>query len=313
MRTLTRENSTGEAGPLLGAFQGIARGTRIHKVIPLVLLLVNAALFAHPSPWTPSLGLAVLYLLGVSGLGMQLNVLTDEQLDARAKPELARWMRAHPRALQQVMRVEVLACLSLLALMATASAWMAAAMAIYGCCYVLYSYNFLVPGAAGRSRLKVYWWGQLATVLPGYLALWVAGFALADLPGEAWPRWIALAAAVCLVDYGLFLNEAAGDASEEREHGLRTLPALLGARRTSGVGFAVSCAGAVAVVALSAYPLPLPLAVRLALAWHVGVQLIAASATYAVVRGAGAGWERLVDASFWLSRAGVLALLVSMR
>ena len=131
--------------------------------------------------------------------------------------------------------------------------------------------------------MKVFWWGNVAAVFGGYFALWMAGLALGGVPPRAWMAWVALAAAVCAVDYGVFLNECAGDAAAERAHRLKTLPALLGERRTSALAISLLVLGASAVAGLLIRFWPRLDGFQVAaLAWHTAVQGLSALSTMLV-------------------------------
>jgi hypothetical protein len=289
----------------------VVSASRIHKLVPLLLLMINAGLLAGGRVAPMLCAAAVVFILLISMLGMQLNVLTDAALDRATKPHLLAWMNDDPRILRAIMWAEGLSCGLLLALAARRDIKLGLALAYYAMCFTLYSYNFLLPGREMRARLKVFWWGNVAAVFGGYFALWMAGLALAGLPPRGWIAWAALAAAVCAVDYGVFLNECAGDAAAERAHGLKTLPALLGERRTSAFAISLLVLGASAVAGLLIRFWPRLDGFQVAaLAWHTAVQGLSALSTLLVIRRGRSRWEALVDSSFWVSRVGALTILL---
>jgi 4-hydroxybenzoate polyprenyltransferase len=296
------------------AFARLARATRLSKVLPLFLVITNAALLAGGAPSFRRLAMAGLSLICASAAGMQINVLTDAALDRRMHPERVRWLTTNRALLVAVLSLEAAVMLAATGWLLAAGAWLqAGAVELYAAFFTLYSYNFFATGLreGARTRFKTHWLGNLVSVSACYFALWVTGFAAAPPPAEGFLRWCSLALFVCVVDYGMFLDDCAKDADAEREHGLRTLPALLGARRCSRLAAAVVCAGGMGAAGCS---LGLLHGVRaLAVAWYLVVQAAVACGVAAAAgdRSArGPGWERLVDAAFWVSRIGMLLLLV---
>jgi 4-hydroxybenzoate polyprenyltransferase len=296
--------------PLASAWRVIS-ASRVHKLIPLLLLMTNAGLLAGSGVSPGLYALAVVFVLVSSMLGMQLNVLTDSALDRRTKPHLLALLKDDQHSLRLIVWTEVWSCAALLVWIALSNVSLALALLAYTLGFTLYSYNFLVPGGQTRARLKVYWWGNLITVLGAYLALWIAGFALARPPAANWVLWASIACAISIVDYGVFLNECAGDAATERAHGLRTLPALLGERGASALAIGILALGVSLLAALLLRFWSQLNAVQMAaLIWHAGVQAASALSTLLVVRRGRSRWEVLVDLSFWISRVGALAILV---
>jgi 4-hydroxybenzoate polyprenyltransferase len=285
----------------------------MHKVAPLLALMVGAALMRRSSTRWAWLVLAIAFVLVVSLAGMKVNVLTDELLDRAQKPQLYRWLTSNRALLRTSLIVESAAAGALLAVgVLWCDRWFVAALAASALAFILYSYNFLWPRDPAGSRLKVTWWGNLTAVCGGYFALWMVGLqaSAAGAPSRAW--WL-VAAGASLVDYGVFLNECASDAEDEQRAGLRTFPALLGARRTADVALAVLIAGgATCMVVVGRSALDWSPRGPLALAWLVSFQLVAC----VVVRARGQ-WlaretrrERFVDISFCGARLGMVALLL---
>jgi 4-hydroxybenzoate polyprenyltransferase len=289
----------------------LVRATRLGKIFPLVVVMANAALL-RGRPALDCFAASALFVVVVSALGMQLNVLTDAELDRSSKPHLIRWLTGSRPLLIGTMAAELTACLLLSIAAGLRGGWpLLAGLVGYALCFTLYSYNFFTPARARVNRLKATWWGNLGAVVGGYFALWTCGFA--SVVGGGFPSgsWLGLALGCCLVDYGVFLNECAGDAASEREHGLSTLPALLGARTTSLIAAAILLAGVMAVIAASSAA-ALGRRGALAIAWHVAVQAVAClgSLRLSTRPWTGRRWEALVDRSFWLSRLGALVILL---
>lgn len=311
MRTVpTYRGRSLPALPPILALGGIVRASRVRKLLPLLLLMTNAMLIAEGPGALHMYASASLVILLFSALGMQLNVLTDAPLDSRSKPELHAWLTANPTSLHIVMWCEGLAGAALWAFITLHNVPLGAALAAYVLCFVLYSYNVLARGAEGAARLKIYWWGNALTVLGGYGALWLAGFYLGR-PGAIEPWACAgIAAALSCTDYAVFLNECAGDAADERASGLKTLPALLGERRTSAIAMALLGASLLALAALLAQSSAFLDRVSVAaLLCHALLQSMAAVCLLSLVRNKARSWEWLVDSSFWLSRAGAFVIL----
>jgi 4-hydroxybenzoate polyprenyltransferase len=292
----------------------LGRSARLTKLVPLVLVLLNAALLTGRALDARSCVLAIGFILAISVFGIRLNILTDVELDRRRKPQLIDWLTSSPHLLKASLVAELSLSLFLLAGAAARSALLAGGLLIYGAAFTLYSYNFITFWDPKRNRLKVFWWGNAGAVMSGYSALWIAGFACApSSPGASGPWLVLIAAGAVLLDYGVFLNECAGDASEERSHGLKTLPALLGAHRTSLIALALSALG-VAVVAAGAHQFLLSGRRRaaFALVFYVVVQALGClgSLPFSTRPRRRGRWERLVDSAFWVSRGGALVLLL---
>jgi 4-hydroxybenzoate polyprenyltransferase len=292
--------------PVRHAVFAIARASRIHKLIPLVLLLASAALWSGGALDLACLGLSMLFVLVVSMLGMQLNVLTDRELDRAQKPELAEQLTQSPDLLRKIIVIEALASAALLGAIAQRSALAGASLAFYGLAFTCYSYNLFVPSRAGQTRLKAFWWGNALCAAGGYCCLWLAGFGCTDV--SLAPRLLLLAGAAALLDYGLFLIEAAEDATEERRHQLQTLPALIGRQGTCTVGAALALSGAlgVCIAVQTSHGLRFVAPLGCAL-----LELIAAAVAW-LGRGERRGrfGEHAADLAFWTARLGMFALLL---
>lgn len=296
--------------------RGILRASRAWKILPLVVVLTNATLLpARAIPWLVLVSAAA-YVLVVSILGMQLNVLTDEELDRATKPELARQLKVQPSLLRWVIGAELAASLLLLALvhgLAHNRMELLLPLLVYGVLFVSYSFNFFVPGRAAELRLKAFWWGN-ALAAPGcYAALWIAGISAAGVRLSAEPRWLAVVVALTLLDYGVFLIECAEDATEERAHALLTLPALLGRGATTVIALALVAAGVAGISwflfrssGATAHALLLA-ALTQSATMLVALRLHWASPSNGGKRSA----ERLVDVASWLTRLGMLAVLLA--
>jgi 4-hydroxybenzoate polyprenyltransferase len=300
------------------ALSGLIRASRVHKVLPLTLLIINGALVAGRRPALFDLALSIALTVVVITLGMQLNVLTDGDVDRQKKPHLAAWLTANPSLLAGALGAETVACLALWIAIAGCCSWsLAIALGVLSVASLLYSYNFLVPARAAALRLKITWWGNALTIMSSYFCLWLAGF-LCSGPGAVAPAWSALFAALVLVDYSVFINESAADADEERRHGFRTLPALLGQRRTSAIALALWASGLVALAA-AAWCLPDARRGVVATAFGLGAAIqgaaCAGSLWLARTRRSWRVLDRLVDVSFWLSRLvpTLLLLVVGQR
>jgi 4-hydroxybenzoate polyprenyltransferase len=294
----------------------ILRASRTWKVLPLVLVLTNATLLPTRSVQWVVLAVAGAYVLVVSILGMQLNVITDEELDRATKPELAQQLNARPVLLGWVIAAEIVASLLLLLLLYLSGhggvelLW---PLLLYGVLFTCYSFNFFVPGRAAEFRLKAFWWGNALAALGCYAALWLAGVSTAGVHWSAEPRWLALAIALSLLDYGVFLVECAEDAADERAHSLATLPALLGRGGTTLVAVSLVAAGVLGISwfisgssGATAYALIL-VALAQSLAAFAALRLNRASRG---TDGKRPG-EQLVDFASWFTRLGMLGLLIA--
>ena len=296
----------------------LLNATRVRKVLPLLLLLWVAGLVRAGSTSKLQLSACLVvaaFILVISILGMQLNALTDVELDNARKPELFAWLTQHPPLLRWVISVEVFLSAGLLfaahTLRRSLLTW---SLVAYGAAFTCYSFNVFTFWDPARYRLKVFWWGNFLSVTTGYFAIWLAGFALVT-PEDPLPlRWFMIASCAALVDYGVFLNECATDDEEERAHGLKTLPALLGRKRTSQIALLLLLSNGCGMLwlsfGLSAHNWGMR--VILALTWYTGIQTAAClfSLNDAAQRERPPLWERVLDSSFWLSRGGALAILV---
>ena len=294
----------------------ILRASRAWKILPLVLVLTNATLLPTRSVHWLLLALAGVYVLVVSLLGMQLNVITDEELDRTTKPELAQQLSARPLLLRWVMAAEIALSIVLLALLHSLGQGrneLLLPLLLYGVLFTCYSFNFFVPGRAAELRLKAFWWGN-ALAAPGcYAALWLAGLSTAGVHWSAEPRWLALAVALSLLDYGVFLVECAEDAVEERAHSLATLPALLGRAGTTRVAVSLVAAG---VAGIAWFLSGSSGATAHALLLVALLQSLTALAALRLNRAPRAldgkrPGEQLVDFASWFTRLGMLGLLLA--
>jgi len=291
----------------------ILHSTRPSKILPLYLLVLGAALLSDTPIDRTALVMAELVIFVVTSLGMQLNVLTDRELDREAKPELAARLTASPRVLFWVLVCESTLALLLLLAIGASGRWVSfVALLIGGALFNLYSYNVLAPRRRAELRLKAFWWGHALVGIGGYLALWMAGFSCAA-PFPPDRRWLAVACAASVLDYGTFLVECAQDAADERAFGLKTLPALVGRSWTIAVATALVCVGAIGVARGSR---GVHGVVGWALLWLVTVQALAALAALGTTRGAhhkSRRWEKVVDATFLAARMGFVVILLFHR
>jgi 4-hydroxybenzoate polyprenyltransferase len=298
----------------MATLAAFVRAMRLPKVLPLVVVLVDAALLTRASVDVVSCALGCAFVLVVSVAGTQINILTDASLDRERKPQLFEALTRSESLLRASLWIEAGTCALLAWAIRERSGRLLVAVVVYGAAFILYSYNFVAFWAPARNRLKVRWWGHAASVMAGYAALWVAGFACQVAGRGLEPREIAtIAVGGSLVDYGVFLNESSVDAEEERAHGLRTLPALLGRGRASAVALAIMALGVVALSsgaeALVRAGLPLS---ALALAWYGAIQALGCigSLLYARRSLRSPHGDVLVDSAFWLSRVGMMAILL---
>jgi 4-hydroxybenzoate polyprenyltransferase len=291
----------------------LLRAARIHKIVPLLALMVCAATIRRGSTHWGWLALGAAFVLVVSIAGMKLNVLTDESLDRKRKPQLHRWLTARPGLLRTTLCAETLVAAILLgAAVVLCDLRFVLGLVVYAVAFTLYSYNFLSRTDPVRRRLKIVWWGNFCACCAGYFALWTIGLNTSTA-GAPTPAWLCVAAGASLIDYGVFLNECATDAEEERSAGLRTMPALLGERRTADVALAILGTGAT-ICAIVWATTRLDWAPRgpLALAWLAGAQFLGCllARVRSQWRVGGSGLERIADISFWSARLGMVALLL---
>jgi 4-hydroxybenzoate polyprenyltransferase len=129
----------------------ILRASRARKILPLALVLTNATLLPLRSVQWQLLAIANVYVLVISLLGMQLNVITDEELDRATKPELAQQLCARPLLLRWVMAGEAAISVALLALLHSlghSRSELLLPLLLYGVLFTCYSFNFFVPHRA---------------------------------------------------------------------------------------------------------------------------------------------------------------------
>ncbi|WP_437339448.1 UbiA family prenyltransferase [Sorangium sp. So ce394] len=230
--TVSRPTSAARPPP---AFLGLWRAARWKKNLPLTLLLFGGMLVSPAPVDAGAAAVALLTLLASSAFMTHVNVLTDAELDASAKPELYRWLSVSRTFTARAMAAELLASAAGIGwLLARGRALAGLGLGAFLALTVLYSYNYLSPGAAAARRLKAYWWGHLLTCLVSYFALWGAGLGLhTSGDARALAAWGPAFLFVSLSEYAVFLSESAVDAAEERRAGLKTLAALLGRRGSS--------------------------------------------------------------------------------
>jgi hypothetical protein len=232
----------------------VLRASRPRKIVPVLLIPPAAALMAGPQLAARPAAMVTAYVLFVGLFGMTVNALSDRALDLHSKPHLYEQVAGDLKLTRRILYAEAFGCLLLLVVMALSTHPAVAALSsVVGALFVLYSYNFIVPRRAIEWRLKVFWWGNLATVLGGYLGLWLIGFALAGVRlgrPETLP-WLGAAATFACLDYAVFLNECGLDSADEHRDLHRTLPALLGQRGVAVAALAVWTLGLLSFCALA--------------------------------------------------------------
>ncbi|HEX4352963.1 MAG TPA: UbiA family prenyltransferase, partial [Polyangiales bacterium] len=233
------------------------------------------------------------------------------ELDRDSKPELAQQLTTSPELLRNVLAVEALASAALLLAIAPRSPLVGAALLYYGVGFTCYSYNLFMPRRAAQTRWKAFWWGNALAVAGGYFSLWLAGFGCSGASLAHAPRVWLVAAAFSVLDYGLFLVEAAEDAEEERSHRLQTLPALVGRTQTCAIGATLALGGALGVL--------------FAVQGSHGVRFAAPLASALLELSATSiAWlsrserplrfgEHAADLAFWAARVGMFGLLLGGR
>jgi 4-hydroxybenzoate polyprenyltransferase len=282
---------------------------RLRKILPGCLIFTNASLLGPTRVRGGTLILALVAILSGSALGMKLNVWTDRELDRAHKPELLAGLTRSASMTRALVVGECLALAASLVLLAllgdvARAGWLTLFVSLFN----LYSFNVFVPHRREATRLKAYWWGNLLTAGGAYFTLWMGGLGAAPLIGFA----LTCAAA----EYSMFLGECATDADEERRHGLRTLPSLVGRRRTVAIAFAASASVALAwtvrgrasVAALDRAGL-----LRIAGDWYVGFAVATCALLLARAQAVHrrALWDRSVDGCFWVMRLGLLVILAT--
>ena len=253
-------NTSKLAYPMSAAetFHGIAnlwRAARWTKNLPLLFLLAGGVLLSsHAPPWQV-LAVCVGTVLTSSAFMTHLNNLTDRELDKVKKPELYRWMSAHPKLTILVMSLEAGLTLAGISWLLGAGYWLSGlSLAVYFWLTVQYSYNTLQLSNPAGTRWKCSITGHFVVLVSGYSALWIAGAGLAPLETILVPNWILLVLLVSLSEYSLFLGESAIDAAEEHAAGVGTMSARFGARRTSFVALGLSLVSVLGLGALMAIP-----------------------------------------------------------
>jgi 4-hydroxybenzoate polyprenyltransferase len=243
------------AGRTASALVGLWRAARWKKNLPLVLLLAGGALVSPEPVDATAAAIALLTLLASSAFMTHVNILTDAELDASAKPELARWLSVDRLFTIRALAAELLASGAGIAwLTARGHALAGLGLGAFLALTVLYSYNYLSPGAPAARRLKAYWWGHFLTCSGGYFALWSAGLGLHASGGLAkLADWAPAFVFVSLSDYAVFLAESAVDAADERRAGLETLAARLGRRGSSVAAVLLWAAAAAGLWLVGAY------------------------------------------------------------
>ncbi|MFT3772324.1 MAG: UbiA family prenyltransferase [Minicystis sp.] len=296
----------------------ILAAVRFRKLLPGLLVLFNAAMLTGERMSLAGALLAAAFVVACGAAGMKLNVITDRELDAGAKPELYATLPRDRTRLARSIAIELAASAASLAALMLIGRPAAAALALaFGAMFTLYSYNFLVPPRAQRWRLKVFWWGNGLTVCGAYLALWLVGMSVTALSLSAvLRRDVLMLVGACVVfEYSLFLNECGTDADAERAAGLRTIPALVGRRGTSFVAIALWVIACV-VVAIARRGSPVAVfTTRLSIMalWYAAVTGIAGALflVLAFAPHAPSRRDRIVDAAFWVLRAVPSTVLVS--
>ncbi len=217
--------------------RAVVRTARPAKILPLLAIPALGAAFARTQIDLPAL-MVLCVLAFVSSVWVtQINVVTDVDLDATARPELARDWRGMGGASGRLLRLAPLAWMAgVAALVVMGKPLVGLALSGAVAFAVLYSYNFLSRRPV-ETRLKTSWLGHAASLWSGYFFLYLAG-TLCAVGGRDFSRF-ALCAAAATSDYAFYLAESAVDVREEREAGLRTLPVILGPMAATLVSLAV--------------------------------------------------------------------------
>ena len=235
-----------------GTFMGIFRAARPEKNAPMIGLIFGGSLLMGGHLEVSALTIASVTMLIGGALTTHINVLTDADLDRWSKPHLLSGLRQHWKMSRAVIVCEAVVTMGGLTVLVLDDRSGAATMLGIGICLaVLYSYNFFARDPV-KQRFKATWWTHAIVFLGGYFVLWLTG-ALCSPPDHHdrfWRFWPLMASA-SMSDYGLALSESSFDAHEERQHGLRTTAALLGARRTASLAAALPAATIGPLIVLS--------------------------------------------------------------
>jgi len=281
--------------------------TRPHKLIPFLLIFLNAHLLsASQANWWNFVP-AFLFIVASCSIGMRINTWTDRDLDQSTKPELyhhlSRSFRFHVVGMMMEGALS-LACLVFLIRSRELSEaiWLLS----FGVLFTLYSFNFLVPRRGKEYRFKVYWWGNLAAAGGGYFALWMAG--LSSGAGRlSLETCLSLAFFYASLEYAVFLGECATDAEAERANGLQTLPARLGRFGTVLVAW-VYCL----LLTLAWFGSGPARFGEVFGNWYTISSITACSGFLFMARKPHSPplWDRFSDLSFWIIRLGALATIL---
>ncbi len=222
----------------------LLRSMRLSKNLSMLMLVASGAALVGGPVDGPNLLASLFGLLVAASLTTQVNTLTDVEIDRARKPELIAALTRHRAATRGLMLFEALllaGCVA--ALLRAGAAWSGASLGLATAVGLLYSYNFFAPSDPVRWRWKAHWVGHAASFLLGYQLLWLVGYGCARAAAR-WPSpdVLLIMAGASASDYALYLAESAGDASEERSGGLRTLPATLGPRATTALAAAAGVA-----------------------------------------------------------------------
>lgn len=281
--------------------------TRPRKFAPFIVVLLNACLLSTSKVSWGNFCLSSLFIATSCSFGMRVNVWTDRELDQSSKPQLYGHLVRSSGLHRLGIAVEsAISLICILALTYRDRFDLAIWLLLFGALFGLYSFNFLVPRRGKEYRLKIYWWGNLATAGGGYFALWMAGFSIS--PGHwHFATRLFLAILFASLEYTIFLCECATDAEEEKRSSLRTLPATLGRFRTVLLAW-VSCL----LLAAWWFGFTRPRVGGVFGTWYATSSVLACSGFlyFAKMTHSPRLWDIFVDTSFWIIRLGAFVILV---
>lgn len=219
----------------------IFKASRIIKVLPVLFLIINGALVTGTIASIYPFFLPLVLVVAVAILGMQLNVITDAQVDKKHKPYLFDWLMRDKKTSNSVFIFEIgVVILLLMIILKTQEIRVFLSLLMVSVLSILYSYNFFFMQNPAKYRLKLFWWGHMGTIWFSYFGLWFTGFLLGGHSAEGnLLMWMIFFLCLSLLDYAIFLCESSSDAIEEREFKYHTLPALLGGPKTCWFAFSI--------------------------------------------------------------------------
>lgn len=233
------------------------KAARFWKNIPLILTFLSGFFINfNTSEFNFFILMLALFAILISSFFMtHINVITDYELDKDSKPEFFNFLNLNYKLSIRLIWLELGIVIVLLTILIIEGYYFTAFnIFVFIAIATLYSYNFLLGFSvfSKKYRLKVFWWGHFAVLIIGYMSLWFSGFYLFDnnYDYDFW-LWFFSFFLFSVSEYSLFLLESSIDIKEEKKLNLKSLNAILGAKKTNFIAILINLISIVGILILA--------------------------------------------------------------